>query len=151
MKKIISFALLLFSLSLLGQTTPGLETKSFFSTTSPYANYQRSTYVYKSIPILDHQHLLISNLDGERIKTKSSLNMNQVDLLAEQPKGPYLFFFSNEWFNVNVDTLIEGSMHNVLITDISGIVLEDRDLTSHATDTTISVRVFNPDPLTPIT
>ena len=137
------------SISLLGQTTPGLETKSFFSTTSPYANYLRSAYVYKSIPILDHQHLVISGLDGDRIKTKSSLNMDQVNLLPEQPLGPYLFFFSNQWFNVNVDTLITESIHNVLITSISGILLEERDLTSHATDTTISVRVFNPDPLTP--
>lgn len=105
--------------------------------------------MYKSIPILDHQHLVIASLDGNRVNTKTSLNMDQLGLLPEHPFGPYLFFFSNQWFNVNVDTTIAGSIHNVLITSVSGAFLEERDLTCHATDTTISVRVFNPDPLTP--
>ena len=149
MKKIISSALLLLSISLFGQNISGLETRSFFNTTSPFAKYVRSTYVYKTIPLLDHQHLVISSLDGSRLRTKGSLSSYQLGALPENPEGPYLYFFSDQWFNVNVDTLIAGSIHNVAITSISGVLLEERDLTSHATDTTITVRVFNPDPLTP--
>jgi len=57
-------------------------------------------------------------------------------------------YADNTWKSVEVDTVLLGSQHELVISQ-NGNILERRDLTAHALDTTVAVRVFNPDPLTP--
>ena len=71
-----------------------------------------------------------------------------LDQLPASPQGPALLYADNTWKSVEVDTVLLGSQHELVISQ-NGIILERRDLTAHALDTTVPVRVFNPDPLTP--
>lgn len=149
MKAIISFVFASLSLTLSAQQVSGLETIAQHERTSPNAKYVRSSYVFKGIPILEHQQVTLYSLGGTRIRVKNSLTESLTAALPEQPTGPYLWFDQGEWHNVSADTLSDGVAHELHLYTTDGELLVTRDLNVHATDTTVDVRVFNPDPLTP--
>ena len=148
-KKIISLLFVLFSTWAFAQSNPELEIHHFASRKSPYANYARYTYSFNSHKILDHQLLRIYGLDGQYIKSKSSLTTDAISALNHSLKGPYLYWKDDEWKSVTVDTINDGKIHEVIIENSELDFFERRDLNLHAADTLVQMRVFNPDPLTP--
>ena len=148
-KKIISLLFGLFSTWAFAQSNPELEIHHFASRKSPYANYDRYTYSFNTHKILDHQLLRIYGLDGQYIKSKSSLTTDAISALNHSLKGPYLYWKDDEWKSVTVDTINDGKIHEVIIENSELDFFERRDLNLHAADTLVQMRVFNPDPLTP--
>jgi hypothetical protein len=98
--------------------------------------------------MLDEQNVAVYK-DGTLIHTKSSLTNKKIQRLPADVVGPYLLWNNDAWLNVNCDTLIDGAHHFARIYTIDGELLEQRELSSHLTDTVVSIRVFSPDPLTP--
>ncbi len=148
-KKIISLLFVLFSTWAFAQSNPELEIHHFASRKSPHAKYVRYTYSYNSHKILDHQLLRMYALDGQYIKSKTSLSSAAKSTLNPSLKGPYLYWKDDEWRSVTVDTINDGKIHEVIIQNSELGYLEIRDLNLHAADTLVQMRVFNPDPLTP--
>lgn len=149
MKRIISFALALYSISSTAQTAIDLELVPHSLRTSPHATYVRSTYTYRNIPILQHQHIAVRASSGAFIRERHSLTEQEISSLPKQPNGPYLFFSGEQWHSVAADTILQNHEHYVVLSnDIDSWTL---DLNVHSTsaDTSVAARVFNPDPLTP--
>jgi hypothetical protein len=100
------------------------------------------------LAIVDGQYLEARSFTGQKLKSWRSISIEMLDQLPASPKGPALLYADNTWKSVEVDTVLSGSQHELVISQ-NGNILERRDLTAHALDTTVAVRVFNPDPLTP--
>jgi hypothetical protein len=98
--------------------------------------------------IVDGQYLEARSFTGQKLKSWRSISIEMLDQLPASPQGPALLYADNSWKSVQVDTVLSGSQHELVISH-NGNILERRDLTAHALDTTVAVRVFNPDPLTP--
>lgn len=147
MKRIISFALALCSLAGTAQEYPGLERVPHSTLHSPYAVYQRSSLTYNNIPILEHQHVSVLSKQGQLLRQRQSLSAAMLEQLPMQVSGPYLYFVDENWHQVQVDTILDGSQHYVLVTNEENSWTID--LNVHAGDTAVAARVFNPDPLTP--
>ena len=148
-RRIITLLFTLIGSLTFGQNVQGLEHENFTTRFSPYAQYQRFTYRYQNIPILEHQYLEIRSLDGNMIKTKSSLSQEARAALNPTLEGPYLLWRSNNWLSVRPDTTNDGFEHSVSFYNAENELIEELDLNLHFNDTTVQVRVFNPDPLTP--
>ena len=87
-RRIITLLFTLISSLTYGQNIEGLEHEYFTTRNSPHAQYQRFTYRYQNIPILEHQYLEIRSLDGNMIKTKSSLSQEARAALNPTLEGP---------------------------------------------------------------
>lgn len=148
MKVIISFALSVFSLSAFAQTDFGLKRERFYTTSTPNATYHRDFYKLKGCVLLDEQIVECWH-DNKLIHSRSSLTAEKVWNLPEIVSSPFLIYKNNAWHEVDVDTVSSGRDHYVIITKLDGSLLEERSLNSHFTDTTVAVKIFNPDPLTP--
>lgn len=148
-KKTIILLFVLTNTWVFAQSNSELELHLFSSRQSPHANYLRFAYSYNSHRILDHQALRMYALDGQYIKSKSSLTSAAKAALNASLKGPYLYWNNDEWKSVTVDTINDGKIHEVIIENIEQEFREVRDLNLHAVDTMVPMRVFNPDPLTP--
>ena len=148
-KKIITLLFALSSTFAFAQNNSELELHHFASRISPHAEYVRYTYSYNSHKILDHQLLRMFALDGQYIKSKTSLSAAAKSTLNSSLKGPYLCWKDDEWKSVTVDTINDGKIHEVIIQNGELGYLEVRDLNLHAADTLVQMRIFNPDPLTP--
>ena len=85
---------------------------------------------------------------GDLLKSSSTLGTVKKELLPTQSAYP-LLFINDQWSAVFADTLLAGATHSVRYLSLDGSVLLERDLTAHFIDTTVNVRVFSPDPLTP--
>ncbi|HCP40974.1 MAG TPA: hypothetical protein DIT65_04200 [Cryomorphaceae bacterium] len=131
------------------QNIEGLEHEYFATRKSPHAQYLRFTYRYQDIPILEHQLLEIQTLDGNLVKTKSSLSQEALAALTPSLEGPYLLWRSSNWLSVRPDTTNNGFEHFVELYNIDNEIVETIELNLNFIDTTVQVRVFNPDPLTP--
>ena len=123
-------------------------TKSFHRTTTPHAVYERFHLFLDGNLLLEEQSLQVRDHSGMLLKTHSTLSANKRSLLPEQTSSA-LLFQNDQWIPVKPDTLLNGSQHTVTYTTLDGTLVLERDLTVHYSDTTVSVRVFNPDPLTP--
>jgi hypothetical protein len=148
-RRIITLLFTLISSLTFGQSIEGLEYEHFATRKSPHAQYLRFTYQYNGIPILEHQRLEIKTLEGQMIKTKSSLSQEALAALNPSLEGPYLLWRSNNWWSIRPDTTNDGVNHFVSIYNAENELIEEIDLNLHFSDTTVQVRVFNPDPLTP--
>lgn len=148
-KKIITLLFALSSTLAFAQNNSELELHHFASRISPHAEYVRYTYSYNSHKILDHQLLRMFALDGQYIKSKTSLSAAAKSTLNSSLKGPYLYWKDDEWKSVTVDTINDCKIHEVIIQNSELGYLEVRDLNLHAADTLVQMRIFNPDPLTP--
>ena len=148
-KRIITLLCTVLSSISFAQNVEGLEFEHFATRTSPHAQYLRYTYTYNGLPILEHQRLEVKTLDGEHIKTKSSLNNVASSALNSSLKGPFLVWRNNSWQSVRPDTTNNGVDHFVRLYNYDNEVIEEINLNLHFNDTTVQVRVFNPDPLTP--
>ena len=148
-RRIITLLFTLIGSLTFGQNVEGLEHEYITTRNSPHAQYQRFTYRYQNIPILEHQYLEIRSLDGNMIKRKSSLSQEARAALNPSLEGPYLLWRSNNWLSVIPDTTNDGVEHSVSFYNSENELIEELDLNLHFNDTTVQVRVFNPDPLTP--
>jgi len=147
--KTITSLLLLISFSLFSQNTP--EIKRTLSSThhSPHALYKRFGLSVSGAMLFDELELeLHHHSDGTIIKHSSTLNPYKRSLLPLNPKGPALWFDGQQWLDITIDTLLQGSTHQITLRSNNDIV-QIRDLNAHLTDTIVAVRVFNPDPLSP--
>ena len=91
-KKTIILLFVLTNTWVFAQSNSELELHLFSSRQSPHANYLRFAYSYNSHRILDHQALRMYALDGQYIKSKSSLTSAAKAALNASLKGPYLFW-----------------------------------------------------------
>lgn len=148
-KRIITLLFTALSSVSFAQDVEGLVYKHFASRTSPHAQYLRFSYQYNNLPILEHQRLEIKTLSGEHIKTKSSLEEDALSALNSDLSGPHLLWRNNAWLSVRADTTNNGVDHYVRYYSASNELVDEIDLNLHLNDTTILVRVFNPDPLSP--
>lgn len=148
-KRIITLLFIVLSSSSFAQNIDGLEIEHFVTRTSPHAKYLRYTYKYNGLPILEHQKLEVKTLDGELLKTKSSLKDDALSALNSSLTGPYLVWRNNSWLSVRADTTNNGINHYVRLYNSSNEMVDEVDLNLHFNDTTVQVRVFSPDPLTP--
>lgn len=147
-KRIILLTSILFSLNLASQNI-GLEERELCAKISPHAKYVRYEYIYHGLPILEHQGLRIFNKDGSLIKQKSSLSNEALGALTPNLQGPHLLWRKDKWLSVFADTINNGKEHSVRFISSENQVVDEIDLNLHYTDTTVQVRVFNPDPLSP--
>lgn len=149
MKQIISLSFALCSLYASAQVAgTQIEDLPLQVKQTPYATYERYAQVYQGALLLDEQRVDIRK--GERtIESISSLTTSELAALPASVDAEYLWFFNHSWHPVVPDTLLDGSQHEVIIRSLDGEELARRDLTAHANDTTVQVRVFSPDPLTP--
>lgn len=148
MKKIIACALALFNIGLVcGQSLSPLEKVVEHVSHTPYATYERGHFSYKGVPILQNQFTIRYSLDGRKLRSRSSLTEAQIAALPPMPSGPYLYHRDNNWFNVIVDTVLNGSLHYALIHHST--FKDSLYLNAHQSDTLVTGKVFNPDPLTP--
>ena len=148
MKPITSLLFALICSASLAQNRPGVEYRHTLTKRTPFATYQRSAIEYKGLAIVDGQYLEARSLNGQKLKSWRSISFEMLDKLPASPQGPALLYADNTWKSVEVDTIVLGSQHELVISQ-NGNILERRDLTAYALDTTVAVRVFNPDPLTP--
>lgn len=88
-------------------------------------------------------------MDGQHLKAKSSLKENALAALHSSLTGPYLVWRNNSWLSVRPDTTNNGVDHFVRLYGAGNEIVDEIDLNLHFSDTTVQVRVFNPDPLTP--
>ena len=147
--KAITSLLLLISLGVFGQTETHLIRVQSSKHITPFAEYDRYTLTYKEIPLLDEQQLVLKSIEDQQVtKELSTLHDYKIAVLPSSPIGPYLWFDGIRWLDVFADTLVSGATHQLTIRTEDEI-LEVRDLNAHYTDTTVAVRVFNPDPLSP--
>lgn len=148
MKRIIACALALFNVGLvIGQSAQSLEKVLEHVSYSPYATYHRGSYNLKGIPLLQDQYVIRYASDGRNLRSRSSLTEKKRTTLPDAPTGPYLYYKNENWFNVDVDTVLSGSSHYVLIHHST--FKDSLYLNAHSCDTLITGKVFNPDPLTP--
>ena len=141
--------LLLISFGLFGQSDPVITKRLNSAHTTPFATYQRYALSYNGVLLLDEQELTVSNRrTGSSLKTLSTLSDLKRQQLPVTTEGPYLWHNGEKWLTVQADTLLQGSTHQLTIRT-NQEVLEIRDLNAHFNDTTVAVRVFNPDPLSP--
>ena len=148
-KRIITLLFTVLSSLSFAQNVEGLEIEHFATRTSPHAQYLRYTYEYNGLPILEHQRLEIKTLEGEHVKSKSTLNEDALSALNLSLTGPYLVWRNNSWLSVRPDTTNNGKDHLVRLYNTSNEIIDEIDLNLHFNDTAVQVRVFNPDPLTP--
>ena len=148
MKPITSLLFALICSATFAQNRPGVEYRHTFTKKTPFATYERYSIEYKGLAIVDGQYLEARSFTGQKLKSWRSISIEMLDQLPASPKGPALLYADNTWKSVEVDTVLSGSQHELVISQ-NGNILERRDLTAHALDTTVAVRVFNPDPLTP--
>lgn len=147
-KRITLLTSILFSLGAASQTV-SLEERLLSTKVSPHAKYVRFEYVYKGLPILEHQRLRIYTTDGSLLKQKSSLPIESLGALTPNLQGPHLLWREGKWHSVFADTTNNGIEHSVKYISSENQVVDEVDLNLHYTDTTVQVRVFNPDPLSP--
>ena len=146
MKRIIT---LFFILAVIpGFSQELLSTKLFYQTTTPHATYERYEYYLGGQKLLEEQLLLVYDQSGDLLKSSSTLGTVKKELLPTQSAYP-LLFINDQWSAVFADTLLAGATHSVRYLSLDGSVLLERDLTAHFIDTTVNVRIFSPDPLTP--
>ena len=145
MKRIIT---LFFFLAVNTTFSQELTTRSFFKTTTPYATYERFHYLLDGHLLLEEQFLQVRDETGKLLKSKSTLDLNKRARLPDEVTSS-LIYHDNRWFEVIPDTLLDGSLHAIRYITPDGILILERDLTVHYNDTTVPVRVFSPDPLTP--
>lgn len=148
-RRIITLLFTVVSSLSFAQNVEGLEFEHFATRTSPYAQYLRYTYTFNELPILEHQRLEIKTLEGQHLKSKSSLKEDALSALNSNLTGPYLVWRNNSWLSVRPDTTNNGVDHFVRLYNASNEIVDEIDLNLHFNDTTVQVRVFNPDPLTP--
>jgi len=142
---------LLFSLicsTSIAQNRPGVGYRHTLTKKTPFATYERYAIEYKGLAIVDGQYLEAKSSHGQKLKSWRSISSEMLDQLPAFPQGPALLYADNIWKSVEVDTIVLGSQHELIISQ-NGNILERRDLNAHALDTAVAVRVFNPDPLTP--
>ena len=145
MKRIIT---LLFFLAVNAAFSQELTTQSFFKTTTPHATYERYHYLLDGHLLLEEQSLLVRDLSGKVLKSQSTLDFNKRTKLPEEVTSS-LIYHDDQWIAVAPDTLLDGARHAIRYMTPEGTLLLERDLTVHFNDTTVPVRVFSPDPLTP--
>ena len=148
MKPITSLLFALICSATFAQNRPGVEYRHTLTKKTPFATYERYAIEYKGLAIVDGQYLEARSFTGQKLKSWRSISIEMLDQLPASPQGPALLYADNTWKSVEVDTVLLGSQHELVISQ-NGNILERRDLTAHALDTTVAVRVFNPDPLTP--
>ncbi|MEL0026687.1 MAG: hypothetical protein VW775_06415 [Schleiferiaceae bacterium] len=148
MKPITSLLFALICSASFAQNYTGVEYRHTFTKKTPFATYERYAIEYKGLAIVDGQYLEARSFTGQKLKSWRSISIEMLDQLPASPEGPALLYADNTWKSVEVDTVLLGSQHELVISQ-NGNILERRDLTAHALDTTVAVRVFNPDPLTP--
>jgi hypothetical protein len=145
LKRIIT---LLFCLAVKAIFSQELTTQSFFTTSTPHATYERFHYLLDGHLLLEEQFLQVRDESGELLKSQSTLTLSKRTRLPDHVNSS-LIYHDEQWFAVVPDTLLEGSLHVVRYITLEGTLILERDLTVHFGDTTVPVRVFSPDPLTP--
>ena len=145
MKRIIT---LLFFLAVNATFSQELTTQSFFKTTTPNATYERFHYLLDGHLLLEEQFLEVRDASGDVLKSQSTLDLTKRTRLPVEVSSS-LIFHEDKWVSVSPDTLLDGSIHVIRYFTLDGTLLLERDLTVHLNDTTVPVRVFSPDPLTP--
>ena len=131
-RRIITLLFTLIGSLTFGQNVEGLEHEYFTTRNSPHAQYQRFTYRYQNIPILEHQYLEIRSLDGNMIKRKSSLSQEARAALNPSLEGPYLLWRSNNWLSVIPDTTNDGVEHYVSFYNSENKLIFDSTMYSFA-------------------
>ena len=145
MKRIIT---LLFFLAVNAAFSQELTTQSFFESTTPHATYERFHYLLAGHVLLEEQFLEVRDRSGKVLKSQSTLDFKKRTRLPKDVTSS-LLYYNDEWIAVVPDTLLDGPLHTLRYITLDGKLLLERDLTVHFNDTTVQVRVFNPDPLTP--
>jgi hypothetical protein len=145
LKRIIT---LLFFLVVNATFSQELTTRSFFKTTTPHAIYERYHYLLDGNLLLEEQFLQVRDASGKVLKSQSTLDFNKRTRLPDEVTSS-LIYHDDKWFAVVPDTLLDGALHAIRYITPEGTLLLERDLTVHFSDTTVPVRVFSPDPLTP--
>jgi len=148
LKPITSLLFALICSASFAQNHTGVEYRHILTKKTPFATYERYALEYKGFAIVDGQYLEARTSNGKKLKSWRSISIEILDQLPASPLGPELWYSDNTWKSVEVDTIVLGSQHELVISQ-NGNILERRDLTAHTLDTTVAVRVFNPDPLTP--
>ncbi len=148
MKPITSLLFALICSTSIAQNRPGVGYRHTLTKKTPFATYERYAIEYKGLAIVDGQYLEAKSSHGQKLKSWRSISSEMLDQLPAFPQGPALLYADNIWKSVEVDTIVLGSQHELIISQ-NGNILERRDLNAHALDTAVAVRVFNPDPLTP--
>ena len=148
MKQITSLLFALICSTSIAQNRPGVGYRHTLTKKTPFATYERYAIEYKGLAIVDGQYLEAKSSHGQKLKSWRSISSEMLDQLPAFPQGPALLYADNIWKSVEVDTIVLGSQHELIISQ-NGNILERRDLNAHALDTAVAVRVFNPDPLTP--
>jgi hypothetical protein len=148
LKPITSLLFALICSATFAQNRPDVEYRHTRTKKTPFATYERYAIQYKGLAIVDGQYLEARSCTGQKLKSWRSISIEMLDQLPASPQGPALLYADNTWKSVEVDTVLLGSQHELVISQ-NGNILERRDLTAHALDTTVAVRVFSPDPLTP--
>ena len=148
MKPITSLLFSLICSTSIAQNRPGVGYRHTLTKKTPFATYERYAIEYKGLAIVDGQYLEAKSSHGQKLKSWRSISSEMLDQLPAFPQGPALLYADNIWKSVEVDTIVLGSQHELIISQ-NGNILERRDLNAHALDTAVAVRVFNPDPLTP--
>ena len=145
LKRIIT---LLFFLVVTATFSQELTTRSFFKTTTPHAIYERYHYLLDGNLLLEEQFLQVRDASGKVLKSQSTLDFNKRTRLPDEVTSS-LIYHDDKWFAVVPDTLLDGALHTIRYITPEGTLLLESDLTVHFSDTTVPVRVFSPDPLTP--
>ncbi|MDC0615186.1 hypothetical protein OAP05_04740 [Schleiferiaceae bacterium] len=145
MKRIIT---LLFFLVVNATFSQELTTRSFFKTKTPNATYERFHYLLDGHLLLEEQFLQVRDASGEVLKSQTTLNFTKRTRLPDEVTSS-IIYHDDKWVSVSPDTLLDGPIHAIRYFTLDGTLLLERDLTVHFNDTTVPVRVFNPDPLTP--
>ena len=142
-KRIITLLFIVLSSSSFAQNIEGLELEHFATRTRAiHAQYLRYTYKYYGLPILEHQRLEVKTLDGEHLKTKSSLKDGALSALNSKfPKGPYLVWRNNSWLSVRPDTTNNGIDHYVRLYNSSNEIVDEINLNLHFNDDGSSTRI----------
>jgi len=148
LKPITSLLFALICSTSIAQNRPGVGYRHTLTKKTPFATYERYAIEYKGLAIVDGQYLEAKSSHGQKLKSWRSISSEMLDQLPAFPQGPALLYADNIWKSVEVDTIVLGSQHELIISQ-NGNILERRDLNAHALDTAVAVRVFNPDPLTP--
>lgn len=152
MKAITYFAcaFLMFLLPAKAQENPAFEKLLFSSLESPTAVYERFFLYWDGALLVDEQELLVHYRGQQGTRMRTTLNEVKQSALSTAPKAKALIW-RDKWVAVRLDTLLEGRNHAVFMYSEQGDLLEHRDLNvyHHSLDTTVVVRTFLPDPLTP--
>lgn len=135
-----------------GLQNPAYGARLLYSTSSPMGRHRTYQLTWMGQPVADAV-LKINALKNGAISTSIS---GEAQIKAGAPDSPartgcsdcQWYWSNNRWQNVRVvDTLVEGENHRVFISE-EGELIEKRLRTVYHRDTTTSVRVFLPDPIT---